>query len=173
MSKFLYPSEYYSSTYAIDFEQYYAIGYRAVLFDIDNTLVPHNNMSDKRSKELISKLRRIGFVIAFVSNNKEPRVANFTSELNPENTPDIIYEYKVLKPKKIGYTRALERLDIPREKALFVGDQLFTDIWGANNAGIHSILVDPIDKKEEIQIVLKRLLEKPVKLLYLRHHKMR
>ncbi len=48
------------------------------------------------------------------------------------------------------------------ENTLFVGDQLFTDIYGANRAGIRSILVSPIHPKEEIQIVLKRFLERPV-----------
>ena len=45
------------------------------------------------------------------------------------------------------------------ETTIFIGDQLFTDIWGANRAGIETILTKPIDKKEEIQIVLKRRLE--------------
>ena len=171
MFNFLYPDEYYSSTYAINFETYYNLGYRAVLFDIDNTLVPHNAMSDERCRELIDKLRSIGFHIAFVSNNKEPRVRDFVSDLEPEKEPKIIYEFKVLKPKNIGYLSALNRMGIRAEKALFVGDQLFTDIWGANNASIHSILVDPIDKKEEIQIVLKRLIEKPIKKAYLRHNR--
>lgn len=49
-----------------------------------------------------------------------------------------------------------------RENTLFIGDQIFTDIWGANKAGIHSILVKPIAKHEEIQIILKRKLEKIV-----------
>ena len=54
---------------------------------------------------------------------------------------------------------------------LFVGDQLFTDVWGANLTGIYSILVKPIDPKEEIQIVLKRYLEKIVLFFYLREQK--
>ena len=45
---------------------------------------------------------------------------------------------------------------------VFVGDQLFTDVWGAKRAGIHNILVQPMNPKEEIQIVLKRYLEKIV-----------
>ena len=49
-----------------------------------------------------------------------------------------------------------------KETTVFIGDQLFTDIWGAKKAGITSILLNPIDKKEEIQIVLKRYLEKIV-----------
>ena len=51
---------------------------------------------------------------------------------------------------------------------LFVGDQLFTDVWGAKKVGIYSILVKPIHPKEEIQIVLKRYLEKIVLYFYLK-----
>ena len=49
-----------------------------------------------------------------------------------------------------------------KDNVFFVGDQIFTDVWGANRAGILSMLVKPIDKHEEIQIVLKRYLEKIV-----------
>ena len=55
------------------------------------------------------------------------------------------------------------------KNTLFVGDQIFTDVWGANKAGIHSILVKPIHPKEEIQIVLKRYLEKIVLISYRRY----
>ena len=55
----------------------------------------------------------------------------------------------------------------------FVGDQIFTDVWGANRAGIKSILVKPIDKHEEIQIVLKRYLESIVLFFYKRYMKRR
>ena len=47
-------------------------------------------------------------------------------------------------------------------QTLFIGDQLFTDIWGANRSGMYSILTKPMDPHEEIQIVLKRYLEKIV-----------
>ena len=69
-----------------------------------------------------------------------------------------------------GYLKAMKKMGTTRENTLFVGDQLFTDIWGANNAKLHSILVKPIDKKEEIQIVLKRFLEYPIIKLYLVKH---
>jgi len=51
---------------------------------------------------------------------------------------------------------------------VFVGDQIFTDVYGANRAGIRTILVKPIHPKEEIQIVLKRYLEKVVLYFYQR-----
>ena len=58
-----------------------------------------------------------------------------------------------------------------KENTLFVGDQLFTDVWGAKRTGIKSILVKPIHPKEEIQIVLKRYLEKIVLFFYKRSEK--
>lgn len=164
MSRFLFPTEYYDSTYSIDFEQYYKQGYRGIIFDIDNTLVPHNAMHDDRSRKLFRQLKEIGFKVCFVSNNKEKRVKDFNEEVGG------FYVFKAGKPKKDGYYQAMRKMKTKRSTTLFVGDQLFTDIWGANNARIHSILVKQIDKKEEIQIVLKRIIEKPVIWLYLRSH---
>lgn len=166
MFEFLYPTEYYDSTYSIDFDKYYRLGYRGIIFDIDNTLVPHNAMHDDRSRALFSHLKELGFKVCFVSNNKEPRVKKFNKEVGGE------YVFKAGKPKSDGYIEGMKKMGTKRGNTLFVGDQLFTDIWGANNAGIHSILVNQIAKQEEIQIVLKRILEKPIKKLYLRKHKM-
>lgn len=167
MSRFLFPTEYYDSTYSIDFQEYYNQGYRAVLFDIDNTLVPHNFASDERSIQLMKDLKDIGFKICLISNNKEQRVKSFNEYLQVE------YIYKAAKPRGHGYVAAMKKLGTNRSNTFFVGDQLFTDIWGANNARIHSILVKPIDKHEEIQIVLKRYLEKPILWLYTRKHKIK
>ena len=83
-----YPSEYYTSTYVIDFAEYYKKGYRGILFDIDNTLVPHNAPATKEAIRLIHRLKEIGFGICLVSNNKEPRVAEFNKPL------DVKYIYK-------------------------------------------------------------------------------
>ena len=79
--------------------------------------------------------------------------------------------YKAGKPKPSGYRTAMERLGTDTKNTLFVGDQIFTDIIGANLTGIRSILVAPIDPHEEIQIVLKRFIEKPVIACYKRHLK--
>ena len=60
----------------------------------------------------------------------------------------------------------MELIGDGQESYPLVGDQLFTDVYGANRAGIYSILVRPMDPREEIQIVLKRYLEKPVLYFY-------
>lgn len=157
-----YPDIYISSTYKIDFQKYYSSGYRGIIFDIDNTLVTHGAPADERSMALIGNLKRIGYRILLLSNNKEPRVKMFNDAVKVE------YIYKAGKPAKKEYLHAMKILGTDKKTTLFVGDQLFTDVWGARNAGIFSILVQPIDKKEEIQIVLKRYLEKFVLAFYKR-----
>ena len=72
-----YPSEDIRSTYDIDFERYYKEGYRGVIFDVDNTLVPHNAPADERAKKLFKRLDAMGMQYCFTSNNKEPRVKAF------------------------------------------------------------------------------------------------
>ena len=163
----LFPKEYYDSTYSINFEKYYDLGYRGIIFDIDNTLVPHNAPHDERSLALFKRLHEIGYKYCFVSNNKEPRVKSFNEEAGG------VYVFKAQKPRRDGFYKAMNKMETTLENTLFVGDQLFTDIWGANRAGLHSILVKPIGKKEEIQIVLKRFLEKPILAIYLLKHKLK
>lgn len=160
MLEMFYPDTECRSTYAIDFAGYYKNGYRGVIFDIDNTLVPHNAGPDVHAVQLMEQLKNMGFQICLLSNNKEPRVASFNAPLQ------VHYIFNAGKPSKKGYRRAMAAMGTTSEDTLFVGDQLFTDVWGAKRAGIFSILVRPIHPKEEIQIVLKRRLEKPILWLY-------
>lgn len=166
MSFFLYPDEYIDSTYQIDFQKLYEEGYRGIIFDIDNTLVPHGAPADERAILLFEYLKETGFSCMLLSNNKEPRVKSFCESVRWTS-----YMHKAGKPKPSGYRRAMEKLGTDLSSTLFVGDQIFTDICGANLVGIRTILVKPIHPKEEIQIVLKRILEKVVLLCYHIHVK--
>jgi HAD superfamily phosphatase (TIGR01668 family) len=76
------------------------------------------------------------------------------------------YIYKANKPSPKNYRKAMEIMGSNTENTLFVGDQIFTDVMGANITGIRTILVKPIHPKEEIQIVLKRIPEKLILLFY-------
>lgn len=151
-----YPDYYYNSTYEIDFKYYYRMGIRGIIFDIDNTLVPHGADADDKAVRLFQELRNIGFSTCLLSNNKEPRVVRFNQSIQSE------YIYKAGKPGRKGYQRAMECMGTGVEQTMFVGDQLFTDVWGAKKAGLTCVLVKPIHPKEEIQIVLKRYLERIV-----------
>lgn len=157
-----YPDNEVMSAYAIDYEVLYAKGYRGIIFDIDNTLVPHGAPADERAKALFIRLHAMGFKTLLLSNNKEPRVKMFNDGVSSR------YIFKAGKPGRDGYRRAMELMGTTPENTLFVGDQLFTDVWGAKRAGIITYLVKPIHPKEEIQIVLKRRLERIVLFFY--HH---
>lgn len=150
------------STYEIDFDGLYEKGYRGIIFDIDNTLVPHGAPADERARALFSHLKALGYQCMLLSNNKEPRVKMFNDAVG------VSYIYKAGKPKPANYRRAMQQMGTNEENTLFVGDQIFTDVYGANLAGIRTILVKPIHPKEEIQIVLKRYLEKIVLYFYRR-----
>ena len=145
--------EYVDSAYGIPFEELYRKGYRGIIFDVDNTLVPHGAPADARSIGLFERLRAMGFSTCILSNNKEPRVAPFASQVKSP------YIFKGGKPSVKGYERAMEVMGTGRENTLFIGDQLFTDVWGARRTGLYSILTKPMDPHEEIQIVFKRYLE--------------
>ena len=136
----LFPRLYKKDIYDIDYRGLYNRGFRAVLFDIDNTLTTHGTRADSSNVAFFKNLRDIGFKTCLISNNKEKRV----------------------------YIKAMELLEVKDNQTVFIGDQIFTDIWGANSAGVYSILVDPISPKEEIQIVLKRYLERIVLFFYKR-----
>ena len=151
-----YPDEYLDSTYVIDFDALYRAGYRGVIFDIDNTLVPHGAPADERVKELFRHLKEIGFDCCLLSNNQLPRIELFNQDIH------VKFIENAHKPSVKNYRKAMQMMGTDTGNTLFVGDQLFTDVYGARRTGIHSILVKPIHPKEEIQIVLKRYLERIV-----------
>ena len=160
-----FPDKYLDSAYVVNYEKLYQEGYRGILFDIDNTLVPHGAPADPEAVRLFQKLRDIGFSCCLVSNNRKKRVEPFAASVGAQ------FIEMAAKPSRKGYERAMERLGTNTGNTVFIGDQLFTDIWGAKNAGLRNILVKPNNPKEEIQIVLKRYLEKIVLHFYTKEEK--
>lgn len=159
MSK-LYPWAEASSAYQIDYQKEYDNGVRGVLFDVDNTLVVHGAPATAQAKKLFDELHRIGLKTCIISNNKEARVSPFAKAVESD------YIYKAGKPSVHGYEEGMKRIHTTPDTTIFIGDQIFTDIYGANRAGIRTYLVKPIHPKEEIQIVLKRYLEHIVLFFY-------
>ncbi len=162
MFEMFFPDRYVASTYVIDFEKLYEEGIRGLIFDIDNTLVPHGAPADERAIALFQRLKKIGFKCCLISNNQEPRVKMFNEPIQ------VSYVYDAHKPSTKNYKKAMEIMGTDKNTTVFIGDQLFTDVWGAKRTGISNILVKPIHPKEEIQIVIKRRLEKIVLFCYKR-----
>lgn len=164
MLKRFYPKDTATSSYDIDYKSLYESGKRGIIYDIDNTLVEHGADADRRAEELFAMLHKLGFKTCLLSNNDEERVKRFNRNIGTN------YIYKAGKPAPKAYMRAIKLLDLKPDQVVFIGDQLFTDIYGANLLGIDNICVQPIDKHEEIQIVLKRKLEKIVYRSYRKHN---
>jgi len=162
MLRMFYPKRIADSAYDIDYAGLYIEGYRGIIFDIDNTLVEHGADASPRAIRLIAKLKDIGFQVCLISNNKEERVKRFNREIN------VKYIHKANKPAKSSFIKATVLMGTTIENTVFIGDQLFTDIFGANRIGMMSYFVKPIGPDYEIQIILKRKLERIVLKFYRR-----
>lgn len=156
MLRIFYPHEYVDSVFSIDYEKLYQKGYRGILFDIDNTLVPHGKDSTPEVDALFQRIHAAGLKTLLLSNNSEERIRRFLRNI------DSMYIYDAQKPGTANYFKAVEMLGIRKDEAVFIGDQIFTDILGANRSGIDSILVQYIRRRDETKIGIRRNLEKVV-----------
>lgn len=162
MLQIFYPDECADSAYDVDYEALFKQGYRGLLFDIDNTLVEHGADADSRAINLMKRLKQLGFGICLISNNSEERVKRFNKDIQVE------YIYKAGKPAVKNYVKAMNLINTNKSNTVFIGDQLFTDVYGAKRAGIKSFFVKAIGPEKEIQIILKRYLERIVLFFYRR-----
>lgn len=156
MLKVFYPKRIADSAFAINYEKLYKEGYRGIIFDIDNTLVEHGADADQRAINHIAGLKNMGFEVCLISNNKEERVSRFNREIN------VRYIHNAKKPATKNIVRATRLMGTRIDNTVFIGDQLFTDVFGANRIGMMNYFVKPIGPREEIQIVFKRKLERIV-----------
>lgn len=165
MFKVFYPYEYVDSVFCIDYNKLYEKGYRGIIFDIDNTLVHHGDDSTEQIDELFKIIQNIGFKTLLLSNNNEERVKRFLKNI------DSLYICDAEKPKVTNYLKAVEMMNISKKQTLFIGDQVFTDIFGANKSGIANILVKFIRVNGETKIGKRRQLENLILKIYRKNKK--
>ena len=128
---------------------------KAVFADLDNTLVAWNNPNG--TPELLAWIEDVkanGIPVVIVSNNKDERVKIVADHLG------LYYIARALKPSRQGYRRASKKVGIPLENCVMVGDQLLTDILGANRAGLRTILVRPIVQSDAWNTSINRFFER-------------
>ena len=167
MFKKLYPWAYAESVFHVDYQKLYHKGYRGILFDIDNTLVHHGDDSTEEVDQLFRTLHRMGFKTLLLTNNGEKRVKRFLQNI------DVPYICDADKPKTDSYEKAVAMLGLPKEEVVCIGDQMFVDIYGANQSGIASILVHYITLPGETKIGKTRYVEKWILSFYKRSRKYR
>lgn len=151
-----YPKGYAKNVQSINYDALYKMGYRGILFDIDNTLVHHGDDSTEEIDELFRKIHRIGFKTLLLTNNDEPRVKRFIKNI------DTLYICEADKPDPKNYLVGVEKMGLQKEEVITIGDQVFTDILGSNRSGIDGILVHFIKLPSEKRIGKKRYIEKGI-----------
>lgn len=142
----LFPSVYLDSVYAIDYEKVKELGYKAIIFDIDSTLVPHGDDTTDQVDELFAHIHDVGLKTLLLSNNSDERIALFNRNIQT------LYIPMANKPHKPNFLKAIDMLGVNRSEVLLVGDQIFTDVLGANLCGIDNVLVKFLKHKEDINI---------------------
>ncbi len=148
------PDVYQKSIYTINYKKLKKNGIKCLLFDLDNTIAPYKvDEPDTKVKELFAKLED-DFKVIIISNNNKNRLRPFKEKLNV----DVAYNSK--KPFKTKYKKILEIYHFDVTEVACIGDQILTDILGANRMGFTSILVNRIAKYETIFTKFNRFFEK-------------
>lgn len=153
--KHLFPDYIYKSVTDIDFTLLYQKGIRGIIFDIDNTLVPYNQ-PDATQKEIdiIDRAKKAGLMVAFASNNSQDRVKKFNDKFG------LFAIHRANKPFIHSFKKIAENMELSHKSIAVIGDQIFTDVYGANRCNMVSVLVNPIESKENWFFKIKRGFEK-------------
>lgn len=148
--------QYAKSVFEIDLNELKAAGKKVIFTDLDNTLV--GSAVKHPTPEIIGFIQRakdLGFEVLIMSNNNFERVALFSKDL------EITAHHKALKPLKLKMGRILK--NYRRDEVVMIGDQLMTDVLVAKRLGLYTILVEPIElKQDERRTKFNRQLEKIV-----------
>ena len=143
-----------------------SIGVRGIILDIDNTLEPYEHpLPGERVLKWLDSLCAAGIKTAIVSNNNRERVELFNKDIG------MPAYFKSGKPFTGKLFAAMSAMGTGKNDTVLMGDQVFTDVWAAHNAGLRAILVPPINDKRDLLTRFKRLLERPILKKYDRRHR--
>lgn len=160
----LYPKQYYNSVKEITLENLQNNNIKGLILDVDNTLIDYNKNMPSGIKKWAENLKQNNIKLYIVSNSnhkeKVEKVANIL---------DIPYTYFAKKPLKSGLKKAQKALELSNSQIAVVGDQIFTDIIGANRMKMYPILVKPINQKDIWITKFKRPLENKIIQKYLKN----
>ncbi len=155
MLKTFSPDLVLDSIYELDLAKLQKKGIKGIITDLDNTLVVWNAQQiEEPLYNWFSTLKEAGFKICILSNNSSGRVDEFAAMAG---VPAVS---KAVKPRRSGFRRALDQMDLKASETAVLGDQLFTDILGGNRTGLFTILVTPLSQNEFFGTRLVRQAEK-------------
>lgn len=161
----LCPRRYYAAGVTeIDVEELKQAGIAAVLLDLDNTLVGWQQSDvPKEVRTWLCSLQEAGMKLCLVTNTRlGKRLKALSEELG------IPYVCRPWKPRKRGFIEAMKELGVDSSKTAMIGDQMFTDVLGGNRAGVYTVLVRPMARREFIGTKVSRAVEKALLALFRR-----
>jgi len=148
------PDQVIKSVYELDLHALKASGYRFILFDLDNTLVPWNDeVVDEKLTRWIKQVKSLGFQSVILSNNAQRRIKPVADKL------DLPYRHNAIKPLKRAALGAMRMIGASPRQTVLIGDQLITDIWAGKRAKLYTVLVSPINLSEHRGTKLNRIVE--------------
>ena len=163
--RYFMPDRCFDDIYMITPEFLLTEGIRAVLLDIDNTLVTYDDPEPTEPViKWLNSLAENGISAAFISNNRRERVERFNSRLG------YFASWESKKPSGKNYIAAMKHLGTDRSNTAVIGDQIFTDVWSVKRLGLRAYLVKPIKDKLTPLFRFKRALEVPVLKRYAKKH---
>lgn len=162
----IYPKEYFNSVKDIKIELLNKHQIKGIILDVDNTLIDFDKKMPEEIEKWVQDLKEKGIKFCILSNsNHEEKVKGVASKI------DVPYLFFAKKPFKGGFKKACKLLELENENVAAVGDQIFTDVIGANRCNIFSILVKPIEEKDYLVTRIKRPLENLVIKRYLKKNR--
>ena len=161
---FLYPKGYFNSVRDIKIEYLKENKIEAIILDVDNTLIDYYKNFPDGTKEWVEEIKKHGIKFCILSNsNKITKIKEVAKQI------DVPYFYFAKKPLKSGFKKAKKQLNVSNEHIAVIGDQIMTDIIGANRCKMFSILVKPIKEQDILITKIKRPLENLVIKKYLKN----
>lgn len=157
----LYPNLCLNNVKEIKYDFLNKNNIKGLIIDVDNTLIDYYRNMPEGVEEWCKELKEKGikFCIASNSNSKE-KVKSVSEKLA------IPYIFFAKKPLKMGLNKAKKIMELENAEVAVVGDQIFTDVLGANRCNMFSILVEPIQEKDFFITVIKRPIENWIKKKY-------
>ncbi|NLZ52777.1 MAG: YqeG family HAD IIIA-type phosphatase [Thermoanaerobacteraceae bacterium] len=155
MLKLFCPDLYIENIYKLDLQQIKKKSIKGILIDLDNTLLPWDSMLiEEKLKNWTKHCINEGFSLCIISNNKYNRIKYCSEHL------EIPAVFGSFKPCKSAFKKGMDILGTQPEQTAVLGDQIFTDIFGAKRMGLYAILVKPISNRELYWTRMMRILER-------------
>ncbi|WP_050615845.1 YqeG family HAD IIIA-type phosphatase [Bacillus testis] len=157
MLKGFLPSQHVKSIFEITPQSLKEKGIKAIITDLDNTLVEWDRpAATPKLIKWIDGMRNEGILVTIVSNNNEQRVKSFSDPLK------IPFIFRAKKPMGNAFRKAIKAMGTQKSETVVIGDQLLTDIFGGNRNGFHTILVVPVAQSDGFFTKFNRKIERRI-----------